>query len=192
MAGESFDPNLPRVAWELGQTLLPKHLMAQEDSILATQIAQFQILGLPFYGIETLKWELEKILQIQKAVLVFPKGQFVASPGNATLKNKGFVPLNSEKRELSIYAHLLPPVAEDLTNQSEDYCSPENSYVRRERFPLEFSSEEIHTESIACLKIAEIEKDIKQEGKWILKTKFYSAITFFEENPIFTRRNTAH
>src|SRR5438270_912029 len=38
---------LARIDWQMGQTLLPEHFVAQEDAILADTATRFGLLGLP-------------------------------------------------------------------------------------------------------------------------------------------------
>ena len=53
---------LARVNWRMGQTLLPEHFGAQEQSLLADIATRFGLLGLPLYGIGRLTWN-ESLLQ---------------------------------------------------------------------------------------------------------------------------------
>ena len=46
-----MDDKLARVCWKMGQTLLPEHLTAMEDSLLANTVQRFRMQGLPAYGV---------------------------------------------------------------------------------------------------------------------------------------------
>ena len=48
---------LAPVKWEMGQPLLPQHLHAQEESLLADTSLRFQMSGLPSFGICRLNWD---------------------------------------------------------------------------------------------------------------------------------------
>ena len=42
---------LARVRWKMGQTLLPEHFQALEESVGAEAALRFQVHGLPAYGV---------------------------------------------------------------------------------------------------------------------------------------------
>jgi type VI secretion system protein ImpJ len=83
-----MNDKLARVFWKMGQTLLPEHLLAQEDSLLANTVLRFRAQGLPSYGLgkllvnETLL--SEGIFSIQEMTLVLASGLLINIPGNAT------------------------------------------------------------------------------------------------------------
>ncbi|MFT6778227.1 MAG: type VI secretion system protein ImpJ [Paraglaciecola sp.] len=45
------------VHWQMGQALLPDHLIAQENALTANTFLRHQASGLPFYGIGKLEWD---------------------------------------------------------------------------------------------------------------------------------------
>ena len=76
-----MNDKLARVYWKMGQTLLPEHLLAQEDSLLANTVLRFRAQGLPSYGLgkllvnETLLGE--GIFSIQEMTLVMASGLLI-------------------------------------------------------------------------------------------------------------------
>lgn len=82
-----IDSKLARVRWELGQTLLPEHLLAQEEALSTESDLRFRTRGLPAYGIAELVWSdtllWEGVVSIQKMTLLLPSGTLLDVPGNA-------------------------------------------------------------------------------------------------------------
>ena len=78
---------LARVHWQMGQTLLPEHFLAQEEALVADTIMRFRMRGIPAYGIASLKWNetliREGVFSIQAVTLVMPSGLLLDIPGNA-------------------------------------------------------------------------------------------------------------
>lgn len=100
---------LGRVEWEMGQTLLPEHLVAQEDSLIAESILRFRANGLPDYGVVRLQWNetllLQGVFAIQGMVLIMPSGMLLSLRENAVVS-----PYNlnvSGSVEVPVYCHLL-------------------------------------------------------------------------------------
>ncbi|WP_444944031.1 type VI secretion system baseplate subunit TssK [Microbulbifer sp. ZKSA006] len=85
----SQDSQAP-VKWEVGQALLPEHLMAQEKSLVAEASGRQELAGLPSYGISSIEWDTsllsnEAILSLSTLKLVTKKGELVNYPGNSLL-----------------------------------------------------------------------------------------------------------
>jgi type VI secretion system protein ImpJ len=119
-----MNDKLARVCWKMGQTLLPEHLLAQEDSLLANAVLRFRMQGLPSYGLgklivnETLLGE--GILSIQEMTLVMASGLLLNVPGNATVS-----PFNLNLPgtiKVSVYLHILNdmPTADSSTGGWEE------------------------------------------------------------------------
>jgi type VI secretion system protein ImpJ len=98
---------LKRVGWQLGQPLLPVHLIAQEESLLAN--LNFYInLGIPYFGIGNLKWDdkllSQGVVSISKLTVIFPTGELVDIPDNGTINSYD---LNlSGVNQITLYLHL--------------------------------------------------------------------------------------
>lgn len=80
---------LKRVDWQLGQPLLPMHLVAQEDSLIANLNFYIQNLGIPYFGIGNLKWDdkllSQGVVSISKLTVIFPNGDLVDVPDNGVI-----------------------------------------------------------------------------------------------------------
>jgi type VI secretion system protein ImpJ len=166
-----MDDKLARVRWEMGQTLLPEHLLAQEESILADTVLRLHMRGLPFYGIGKLKLNEtlldEGVLSIQEMTLVMGSGLLLDVPGNATvspfnLNGPGMV-------SVSVYLHVLkdnPAVDDTRKGWEEDAAVSVSKIVYR----LALSSEQDYPDTIEILKLAEFKKSL--EGTWQISRDF--------------------
>jgi len=150
-----MDDKLARVRWEMGQTLLPEHLLAQEESILADTVLRFRMQGLPSYGIGKLKLNetllCEGIFSIQEMTLVMGSGLLLDFPGNAkvspfNLNEPGMV-------SVSVYLHVLKdtPSVDDTREGWE-----EDAEVRISRiiYRLALSLEQNYSGAMETLKLA--------------------------------------
>jgi len=166
-----MDDKLARVRWEMGQTLLPEHLLAQEESILADTVLRFQMRGLPFYGIGKLKLNEtlfdEGVLSIQEMTLVMGSGLLLDVPGNATVS-----PFNLNVPgmvSVSVYLHVLKdnPAADDTRKGWEDDAEVK---IAKIFYRLAISSEQDYPDAIETLKLAEFKKSL--EGTWQISRDF--------------------
>jgi type VI secretion system protein ImpJ len=152
----------------MGQTLLPEHLVAQEESLAAEGILRFRTMGLPDYGIARLQWNetllLQGVFAIQSMILVMRSGLLLSIRDNAVVAPFN---LNTPGSVLvPVYCHLLSGdepaagsaravfTAEDATNGT----------VKRITWQLALSSEQTHRAAIETIKIAELTKS--PDGAW--------------------------
>lgn len=159
---------LARVRWEMGQTLLPEHLVALEDSLLADTIMRFRLMGLPDYGIARLKWNdtllLEGVLSIQSMTLVMPSGALVNVRANAVI-----APFNLNTPgtvSVSVYCHMLSSTSpmERVGSPASGASEDEEGGIRRLVWQLALSTEQVHPDALETLKLAEFVKS--PEGAW--------------------------
>lgn len=165
---------LGRVQWEMGQTLLPEHLIAQEDSLLAEAALRFRSIGLPDYGIARLQWNENLLLQgvfaIQSMLLILRSGQLVSVRENAAVS-----PFNlnvSGSVRVPVYCHLLGDNGASDASGQETFSSRElsDSTVRKIVLQLVLSAEQTHREAIETIKIAEFTKG--PAGEWKLAADY--------------------
>lgn len=83
---------LAPVHWQMGQTLLPKHLLAQETALTAEAFLRHQTAGLPFHGVGMLEWDkyaLDGGTLDLKCLRVYPSStrSVIDYPGNASIVN---------------------------------------------------------------------------------------------------------
>ena len=116
------DAQLARVAWQMGQVLLPEHFQAMEESLLAEgRIRQRALMGVPMVGLSRLLLHDDLlprgILSVESLVALFPSGQVVSAPGNARIE-----PLDLTKlgvAETHVRLHLMDGESSAQT-QSDD------------------------------------------------------------------------
>ncbi len=81
--------DVKRVQWEIGQPLLPSHLYAQEESLLAHVENMLSWVGLPRVGVIATEFDLVKlangVISINKLAVVFTNGELVEFPSNTAL-----------------------------------------------------------------------------------------------------------
>ncbi|RKH70648.1 type VI secretion system baseplate subunit TssK [Corallococcus aberystwythensis] len=100
---------LARVLWQEGQTLLPEHFRAQEES-LSTEARRYAgFAGLPVVGVSALRFNdvllAKGSVALEELTAVLPGGHLVEVPGNAEV-----TPLSLEetgRTRVTVYLHLL-------------------------------------------------------------------------------------
>jgi type VI secretion system protein ImpJ len=81
---------LAPVQWQMGQTLLPEHLLAQENALTGDVYLRYQANGLPGYGVSKLQWDNFLLtsgnLKIESLRLFTRHKSFLVDhPGNADI-----------------------------------------------------------------------------------------------------------
>lgn len=175
---------LKRVFWKVGQPLLPRHLVAQEDAVLAHALAYFKNISLPYYGIGLLKWDdtllAQGVISISRLTVIFPSGEIVEFPGNGKLES---IDLNKTgKTRVSIYLHLLSSQSEE-----EDYVNSDQEYERIVYAiqELELSDDQNAPLIKAALKLGEFERDL--ENRWKLNDEYIPPLLSVHSNPFFRK-----
>lgn len=153
---------LARVRWEMGQTLLPDHLQAQEGALLQESALRFRLRGLPSYGIAALRWNesllREGVVSILSATLVMPSGQLFEVPGNAAVASLN---LNLPgAAAVSVYLHLLDAPAADRDDELHGGATAVPRLVHQ----LVLSADQSLAGAVSTLKLAEMKKT--PEGMW--------------------------
>lgn len=175
---------LKRVSWQIGQPLLPRHLVSQEDSLLGHTHLCFKHSGLPFYGIASLKWDdtllTQGIISISKLTMIFPSGQVVDVPGNSIINP---LDLNKiTKTKLSVYLHLLTSFHEEDEYQDSGTEYDKIVYVINQ---LELSTESNAQGVKSVLKLGEFEKDL--ENKWNLLDDYIPPLLNIHDSPFLQK-----
>lgn len=147
----------------MGQTLLPEHLIAQEDALLADVALRFSMQGLPFFGIAGLKI-IEDLLQeglfsIKEMEAVMPSGRLIAVPGNA--QAAPFNLNNPGKTKVPLYLHLLDAAP---GNGNAGLETEDEANIPRRLNAIALSSEQDYPDAVETLKMGEFEKG--PEGSW--------------------------
>ena len=159
-----------RVQWEMGQALLPEHLVAQEDALAAEAALRFRAVGLPDYGIAGLQWNetllVQGVLAVQNMILILRSGQLLGVRENAVV-----APFNlnvSGSARVPVYCHWLngnacAPVPDQ---NAASAAGGSNGTVKRIVLQLVLNSEQAHPDAIETIKIAEFVKS--PDGVWKL------------------------
>jgi len=175
---------LKRVFWQVGQPLLPRHLVSQEDSLLAHGSLYFKYIGIPFYGVGCLQWDetllTQGIISISKLTLVFPAGHLVDVPGNATINSLDINKLG--KTRITVFLHLMAAAGEQ-----EEYLGSGSEYdkIVFSVNHLELSVESNSHNVTAVMKLAEFEKDL--ENRWSLCEEYIPPLLTTDDHPFLSR-----
>lgn len=175
---------LKRVSWKVGQPLLPRHLVAQENSLIAHMHFSIKQIGFPYYGIGLLKWDdtllTQGIVSISAATVIFPSGQLINIPGNATIRS---LDLNETgKNRVTLYLQLL-----SKQNEEEDFLDSglESEKIAFGVNELELSDDNNAPLIEAAIKFGEFEKDL--ENKWKLRGDFIPPLLSIQGNPFLKK-----
>lgn len=176
---------LKRVSWQLGQPLLPIHLVAQENSLLSNLNFYIQTLGIPYYGIGNLKWDdqllTQGVVSISKLTVIFPTGELVDVPENGTINS---FDLNlSGVNQVSLYLHLLRDSSQqELMTDSQD----EEEKISYSINNLVLTNEHHLYAGKINYKLAEFEKDV--ENRWKLSENYAPPLFTICNHPFLTNK----
>lgn len=176
---------LKRVGWELGQPLLPVHLLAQEESLLANFNFYIQNLGIPYFGIGNLKWDdkllSQGVVSISKLSVIFPTGDLVDVPDNGTIESYD---LNSSGlNQVTVYLHLLKNLSQqDVFGESNE----DEEKVTFSIYNLILTNEHHLYAGKVSLKLAEFEKDV--ENRWKLSENYSPPLFTICSHPFLTSK----
>lgn len=156
-------PQLKRVGWQMGQPLLPLHLIAQEDSLLAHLDFYIKSQGLPLYGVGSLKWDdtllFQGVVSIHQLTAIFPSGEIIDVPENGRLS--AFDLNKTGKTQLPLYLHLLKETPDQQEMILDEQEEEKLTFALHQ---LALSTEPHLLSAKASFKLAEFEKDV--EGRW--------------------------
>ncbi len=166
-----MDDKLARVCWKMGQTLLPEHLVAMEDSILANTVQMFRIQGLPSYGISKLVLNEallgEGIFSVREMTLVMPSGLMLDVPGNTRLS-----PFNMNlpgTSRVSVYLHILNEIPASDSNRT-GWDNDSDIKIRKVFHRMAISSEQDYPDAVETIKAAEFKKS--PNGVWKISDEY--------------------
>jgi len=181
-----MNDKLARVFWKMGQTLLPEHLLAQEDSLLANTVLRFRAQGLPSYGLgkllvnETLL--SEGIFSIQEMTLVLASGLLINIPGNATVS-----PFNLNLPgtiKVSVYLHNLNS-GHTADSGAEGWEEDAEVRIPRVIYRMALSSEQDYPNALETLKLAEFKKS--PQGIWQVSQEYVPPLLQVGASPFFKK-----
>jgi type VI secretion system protein ImpJ len=167
-----MDDKLARVCWKMGQALLPEHLTAMEDALLADTVSRFRTLGLPSCGLGKLRINesllAEGVFSVQEMTYVMPSGLLLSVPGNARLS-----PFNLNLpgvTTVSIYLHLLhqgPSAEKSIQGGWDDEAE---GRVVKIMHSVALSSEQDYPNVLETVKLVECKKD--PQGVWTISRDY--------------------
>jgi len=169
----------------MGQPLLPDHLVALEDSILADLRMRFRIQGLPCYGVAELTLNAallgEGVLSIEALSLITNEGLLLRVPGNARVE-----PFNLSKAGTTlvpVYLHLLK-----ISEREEEDGQPliercgEVAYRYQN---VRLSTEQALSGAVFTIKLLEAVKS--PEGLWTLSKETIPPVLQLGASPFFLK-----
>ncbi|XVL50217.1 type VI secretion system baseplate subunit TssK [Methylobacter sp. G7] len=162
---------LSRVLWTMGQALLPAHLRALEESLLADSALRFSRQEAPGYGLYRLRWNgnllIEGVLSLDEMTLVLFSGLLLELKANAQV-----APLN-----LNIPGTTLVPVYVHVRCRPEDSSERDagSQTIKRDNvncwlWSLELSTEQENPDTLESFRLAEFEK--QPDGSWRLSSRY--------------------
>jgi len=171
---------LARVRWQVGQTLLPEHFRAQDESLSAEARLHAELSGLPQTGIASLAWSeallAEGSLSISSMTAVLPGGFLVGVPGNAALPS--FSLEATGRAEVTVFLHLL----EDTRGtEGVPLYADEPPNVQRVLRRLQLSSEQSVDRALSSLELVSFSKDL--QGAWHPSTRKVPPLLLVGPNP---------
>ncbi|MCG8472683.1 MAG: type VI secretion system baseplate subunit TssK [Desulfobacterales bacterium] len=178
-----MNEKLARVRWEMGQALLPKHMVALEDSILADTMIRFRLQGLPCYGVGEFRIKnsllSEGVLSVENLSFVSASGTLFQVPGNARV-----APFNLELTGMTtvpVFLHVLDSLEAvgDVSAGKPD----ENQPVKRDLYRLELSAEQTQGTAVETFKLLEAVKS--PEGFWSLSEEYIPPLLQVGASPFF-------
>ena len=174
----------------MGQALLPAHLRALEQSMLANSALRSSLQATPQYGLYRLRWNetllVEGVLSLEELTLVLFSGLLLELKGNAQV-----VPLN-----LNISGTTLVPVYLHVRNlpekNGEHEAGPQT--VKRDNvscwlWPLELSTEQENPDTQESFHLAEFEK--QADGSWRLSSRYIPPLVCLGSVPFLKNEFTA-
>lgn len=178
---------LARVQWAMGQTLLPEHLLAQEDSLATEASLRFRALGLPAFGVIQCRWIdsllAEGVLSLQTLRLLTPQGNLLDVPGNASIS-----PFNLNgpgASRLPVFVHVMGEESPQKSGPAENGWSTDSgTLVARRLWRLICSSEQNYAGALETLKLAEFEKDPQE--MWRLCGEYVPPLLQVGTSPFLT------
>ena len=175
---------LKRVSWKVGQPLLPGHLVAQENSLVAHTNALFKQIGLPFYGIGSLTWDdtllTQGVISIAELTVIFPSGQCVNIPGNGTIRT--FDLNKAGKTRVTLYLNLLSTANEEEDSLGSGLDHERITFAVNE---LELSDDQNAPLIVAAMKFGEFEKNL--EDRWSLCSDFIPPLLRVDKVPFLQK-----
>lgn len=171
---------IAHVRWFLGQTVLPEHLQALQETADAACELRARMDGLPHYGVAQLVFSepllADGVLAISELTAVLPDGMVISIPGNAVL-----APLSlsaTPATRLPVYLHLTD---ETLSGTGSRVYDSDPRVVERVLRRAYLSISDTHDRALGTFKIGDFTKDAA--GKWQLAASYIPPLLHVNSTP---------
>ncbi len=179
------DGKLARIRWEIGQTLLPEHLVALEEALINDSVMRFKALGLPSYGIVNLSWNEtllpEGVFSIDRITMIMPSGYIFCLHDNSKLIPEKLNLMGDKK--VQIHCYILEEIENSQENQ-EFSLNKDFKEISIKMYTMLITTDESLSDTlqkkfrsfnvIDTIKLAEFEKNIN--GSWKLSDGYIPPI----------------
>ncbi len=174
---------LARVRWFLGQSLLPEHLVASEQSLVAESHVRSSVHGLPDYGVARLRWHDELlsdgVLSLSALTAVLRDGSLIDVPRSATIQPLTLAMTGAA--QVPVFVHLLESTESAAGNP---VYADDPPIVQRVMRRAQLTTSEKFERSLGALKLAEFEKSVN--GKWVLSSRYVPPLLDVAQTPFLT------
>lgn len=171
---------LARVKWYLGQTLLPEHMVAQEQALGSEAFLRDRLEGLPESGIAEMRFNeqllSDGVLNITALLAVMPDGTLIDVPRNSALPTLSLSIAGSSR--LAVYLHLLGQSDTALGNRLYE---KDPKTVQRLIHRTQLTLTDKLDGSVAFLRLGEFEKGAS--GQWQLAETYIPPLLQVGSNP---------
>lgn len=173
----------------MGQALLPGHLRALEESLLADSALRFSRQGVPSYGLYNLRWNeallAEGVLSLEEMTLALFSGLLLELKANAQVS-----PLN-----LNVPGTTLVPIYVHVRCRPDDSGEHDTNLqiIKRDNvncwlWSLELSTEQENPDTRESFQLAEFEK--LPDGSWKLSSRYIPPLVCLGSVPFLKQELT--
>lgn len=145
---------------------MPAHFFVLQDTFLQHVSARAQLMGLPGYGVARLSWDdalvAKGALSIDLLTVVFPSGELLDVPGNATISNLNLDQIPGNHAD--VYLHVLSQPQEVVASEvpGDEDTEPVTRLVHR----IELSPRPWQDDARQSIKLVELKRELG--GAWRL------------------------
>lgn len=162
--------SLPRIKWSIGQTLLPEHMRAMEESVISDAAVRSNGYGLPSYGFAGLviarSLQTDGLLSLDSGIIVMRSGRLLTIGGNSVVNTVNLN--NSGEASVDVFIHLINPATDDSIGDIKAVMSHDVMQTWKYRLCLSFDNDIENT--IEYLKLGRFKKDI--DSQWQVSDDF--------------------
>lgn len=173
---------LARVHWHMGQTLLPEHLEAQEESAAAALQLRMSATGIPCHGLVALVINMpllrEGVFAVSALSAVLPDGTVIDVPATCQVAPLSLSATGASK--VSVYLHLL---TETMVGANNPVYSSDPQVVERVQTRAQLAVVDVLGETRGLLKLAEADKGI--DGSWSISSSYVPPLLRLATAPFF-------